>query len=76
MKSKPSNWLIVKEVGEYVNKKYRRHWSNSYVYLLMNAGKLKFFRIGNTRVVLSEDIDAVIQSFKKGPPPVLKVVEE
>lgn len=68
IKKKPDNWLTMKETEDYIRKEHKRHWSRTNIYNYMDTGKLKFFKVGSSRIVLKEDVDVLVKSFTKPAP--------
>jgi hypothetical protein len=70
---KPENWMTIEEIQAYVKKMHGRHWSTSYIYSLIKSERLPAFKLG--KIFLKEDVDSLVKSFKKAPPPLLQKVE-
>ena len=74
IKNKPIGWMTIDELKAYVNKKYGRHWSTSHIYTLVKNNRLPAFTLG--KIFIKDDVDSLVKSFKKAPPPMLQKVEK
>ena len=73
VKNKPVGWMTIEEIKDYVSKRYKRHWSTSYIYSLVKNERLPAFTLG--KIFIKQDVDNLVKSFKKAPPPMLQKVE-
>ena len=68
----PDKFLTIEEVKDFVAKEFGRHWSSSYIYSLVNEGKLESIKLG--QMFPKDSIVSLVKSFKKAAPPLLQKV--
>ena len=70
----PEKWMTLESAMDYVNQTYQRHWSKSYIYTLMRKNQLNSYKMG---ILLNkEEVDNVVNNFKRQSPPLMRKVTE
>jgi len=68
--NKPTNWLTIHDVQNYV-KLFDRHWSRTHISNLIKTKKLKSFKMSASRFFLKKDVEKYLKNLKRRAPKII-----
>ena len=69
MPLKLDGYMTTKELQSYISKKYNRHWTRMYVYILKSKKLIKAEKLGHQNFYPVEDIDRYIATLTRESSP-------